>query len=102
MRRPLLVVGGLIALAAVAPAQPKDSPTITWQKTVLDRKFRSEGVAAADVNKDGKTDVLNGEYWYQAPDWTPHEMQPPMDHKDGLGNYSRSFACWADDFNADG
>jgi hypothetical protein len=102
MRRLLLVVGGLAAVAPVAMAQPKDSPKITWQKTVLDRRFRSEGVAVADVNKDGKKDVLNGEYWYQAPDWTPHEMQPPMDHKDGLGNYSRSFACWADDFNADG
>jgi hypothetical protein len=25
-----------------------------------------------------------------------------MDHKDGLGNYSRVFACWCDDFNGDG
>ena len=25
-----------------------------------------------------------------------------MDHKDGLGNYSRSFACWAEDLNHDG
>ena len=102
MRRLLLVVGGLIAIAAAAPGQPKDAPTITWQKTVLDRKFRSEGVAVADVNKDGKKDVLNGEYWYQAPDWTPHEMQEPKDHGTGERGYSRSFACWADDFNADG
>ena len=75
---------------------------ITWEKQVLDTKFRSEGVAVADVNQDGKKDILNGEYWYQAPDWKPHEMQPPADHKDGLGNYSRSFACWTDDFNKDG
>ena len=101
MRRLLLVVGGLIAAAAVAPGQTKDSPKITWQKTVLDRKFRSEGVAVADVNKDGKKDVLNGEYWYQAPDWTPHELQEPKDHGTGEKGYSRSFACWADDFNAD-
>jgi len=40
------------------------------------------------VNKDGKMDVLNGEYWYEAPDWTPHEMKPPTDYKDGLRNYS--------------
>ncbi|MBA4062734.1 MAG: VCBS repeat-containing protein [Isosphaera sp.] len=95
----------VLALAAAVPAvaaDPTPAPQITWKKTVLDRKFRSEGVAIADVNKDGKIDVLNGEYWYEAPDWTPHEMQPPMDHKDGLGNYSRVFACWADDFNADG
>ena len=29
-------------------------------------------------------------------------MQPYMDHKDGLRNYSRVFACWAEDLNADG
>lgn len=97
------VLGGLTPARSPAADPPaKPAPTITWKKTVLDRAFRSEGVAVADVNKDGKVDVLNGEYWYQAPDWTPHELQPPMDHKDGLGNYSRSFACWADDFNADG
>ena len=95
----------IVAIVAVVPAESADkkpAPTITWKKTVLDRKFRSEGVAIADVNKDGKIDVLNGEYWYEAPDWTPHEMKPFTDYKDGLGNYSHSFACWADDFNGDG
>jgi hypothetical protein len=97
----------VVAAIAVLPATSADTPTIapktiTWKKTILDRKFRSEGVAIADVNKDGKIDVLNGEYWYEAPDWTPHEMKPFTDYKDGLGNYSHSFACWADDFNGDG
>ncbi|QJW97119.1 FG-GAP repeat domain-containing protein [Frigoriglobus tundricola] len=99
----LLVAAGLGAALAPAPAAPAtDEVKITWKKTVLDTRFRSEGVAIADVNKDGKVDVLNGEYWYEAPDWTPHEMQPYKDHKDGLGNYSRSFACWAEDINGDG
>lgn len=98
----LALAAAAIGAPASSPADEKSAPKITWKKTVLDRKFRSEGVAVADVNKDGKIDVLNGEYWYEAPDWTPHELQPPMDHKDGLGNYSRVFACWCDDFNADG
>jgi hypothetical protein len=89
-----------VALLAAVPLHAADA--IAWKKTVLDRKFRSEGVAVADVNKDGKIDVLNGEYWYEAPDWTPHEMKPFTDYKDGLRNYSHSFACWADDFNGDG
>jgi hypothetical protein len=94
---------GLMSPDTPAAAQDKAAaPHITWKKIALDRKFRSEGVAVADVNKDGKTDVLNGEYWYEAPDWTPHELQPPMDHKDGLGNYSRVFACWCEDLNGDG
>ncbi len=88
------------SLATVASA--KDPPDITWKKTVLDAKFRSEGVAVADVNKDGKLDVLCGQLWYEAPDWKPHEMQKVQDYKDGLGGYSNVFACWADDFNADG
>ena len=29
-------------------------------------------------------------------------MQPYHDYKDGLGNYSHSFACWAEDLNGDG
>lgn len=103
----LLASFGLAVALAPAPAAPKaDEVKITWKKTVLDEKFRSEGVAIADVNKDGKIDVLNGEYWYEAPDWKPHEMQPFKDHamitKDGLSGYSRSFACWAEDFNGDG
>ena len=102
MRWLLLVIPVLaISLASIAKDPPPAPASITWKKTVLDTKFRSEGVAVADVNGDGKKDVLNGEYWYEAPNWTPHEMQPPMDHKDGLNNYSRVFACWAEDLNGD-
>ena len=96
------VTGGLRPPLAEALAPKADEVKITWKKTVLDTKFRSEGVAIADVNKDGKIDVLNGEDWYAAPDWTAHEMQPFKAHKDGLGNYSRVFACWAEDLNGDG
>ena len=101
---PVLLAAAVAAVAAVpaVSADPKPAPTITWKKIVLDTKFRSEGVTVADVNADGKIDVLNGEYWYEAPNWTPHEMQPVMDFKDGLSNYSRVFACWAEDLNQDG
>ena len=104
---PALALAAAGLVVALAPAQPKsDEAKITWKKTVLDRLFRSEGVAIADVNKDGKLDVLNGEYWYEAPYWQPHEMQPlkstAKETENGLKGYSHSFACWADDFNGDG
>lgn len=92
----------ILAFFHSSPMEADEPTKISWEKQVLDTAFRSEGVAVADVNKDGKKDILNGEYWYEAPNWKPHEMQPPMDHKNGLSNYSRSFACWADDFNQDG
>lgn len=92
----------LLCLAAgLAPLSAADAP-ITWKKTVLDKVFRSEGVAVADVNKDGKIDVLNGEAWYEAPDWKRHEIRKLGDYGDGLRGYSNSFACWTDDFNKDG
>ncbi len=93
----------LSLFAALVLALPVVADTnVTWKKIVLDKHFRSEGVAIADVNKDGKMDVLNGEYWYEAPDWKPHEIQPFKDHGTGEHNYSRTFLCWADDINGDG
>jgi hypothetical protein len=102
MRRLFSIILSTAVFPFSLPTMAADPASISWTKQVLDTKFRSEGVAVADVNQDGKKDVLNGEYWYEAPQWTPHELQPPMDHKDGLGNYSRSFACWAEDLNHDG
>jgi hypothetical protein len=76
---------------------------ITWKKTHIDKTFRSEGVAVADVNKDGKMDILVGDVWYAAPDWKMHQIRKPKrDYGNGAGGYSESFACWADDINGDG
>jgi hypothetical protein len=79
------------------------TPKITWKKTVIEKKFRSEGVAIADVNRDGKMDILTGDVWYEAPDWKVHEIRKPKrDYGDGSAGYSESFACWAEDLNGDG
>jgi hypothetical protein len=97
-------LGLLAVLVAVAPARGGDGGTspVSWKKTVVEGKFRSEGVAIADVNKDGKTDVLIGDSWYEAPGWTKHDIREPGDYGDGLHSYSKCMACWADDVNGDG
>jgi hypothetical protein len=95
-------VSVLPALPAGEPARPggKVKTNITWKKTVLDRAFRSEGVGVADVNKDGKMDVVAGEVWYEAPDWKMHVIR--SDKKFDPLKYSESFCCYIDDYNGDG
>jgi hypothetical protein len=110
MRLHLWGIGVAILLASLVPAISADdakktgvpADKISWKKTVVDPKFRSEGVAIADVNKDGKMDILIGDYWYEAPDWKMHEIRKPGDYGNGLQSYSECMCCWADDINGDG
>ena len=74
---------------------------IEFVKTTLDTKFRSEGVAVGDFNKDGKNDVAAGSVYYAAPDWKMHSVREKADEFDPH-NYSNSFCNFADDLNADG
>jgi hypothetical protein len=86
---------------AAAAANDKDTP-VSWKKTAIEAKFRSEGVAIADINKDGKLDVLVGDSWYEAPKWIKHDIRKPGDYGDGLHSYSECMTCWTDDINGDG
>jgi len=74
---------------------------VEWKRIQLDSKFRAEGVAAADVNRDGKTDILAGDVWYEAPQWSAHELRPAGDYVFD-GGYSQCFASFAYDINRDG
>ena len=91
----------LFVSATFAHADDRGTP-VTWKKTVIEGKFRSEGVAIADVNKDGKLDIMIGDSWYEAPSWTKHDIRKPGDFGDGLGGYSNCMTCWSDDINGDG
>jgi hypothetical protein len=106
MRPPSRLLAPLCLLALLAvqarAADEKSAATLTWKKTVLDTTFRAEGVAVADVNHDGKLDVLHREAWYEAPSWKRHDILEPGDYGDGAAGYSHCFACWADDLNKDG
>ncbi len=71
----VLALNGLALIAASRP------PEIPFEKHTIDLGA-SETCALADINGDGKLDIVAGEYWYEAPRWTPHrfreiENRPP-------------------------
>ena len=103
-RARITAVLGLAVLFLSTPLVLADDggTPVSWKKTVIDPSFRSEGATAADVNRDGKIDVLAGDSWYEAPSWTRHDIRKAGDYGDGLHGYSETFTAWADDINGDG
>lgn len=88
---------GIFVVSGVC-AQSK-SP-IKFKKHILSNQYVSEGVAVADVNKDGKLDVLAGIYWWEAPNWTKHEIIPGEQFS--IRTYGNSFLNFTMDVNQDG
>ena len=95
-QRTFLVV--LLGLLAVLPASAKE---VRFKKVVVDKTFRSEGVAVGDINRDGQLDIFAGDVWYAAPDWKMHEVRP-VGQYDGSKGYSQTFINFAQDVNGDG
>src|ERR1043165_2443047 len=94
-------LSGLPFVWAGAPSSAqKSGAKVAWKKTGVDKEFRSEGVAVADFNNDGKLDIFVGDCWYEAPDWKRHVVRREKPY-DPL-NYSEAFGCFAGDFNNDG
>ena len=58
----------------------------------------SETVAIADINRDGRPDIVSGEFWYEAPAWTPHRFR----ELNFTSNYLDGFSDLAIDVDADG
>ncbi|HJN09578.1 MAG TPA: VCBS repeat-containing protein [Pirellulaceae bacterium] len=102
----------LVIFAFSAFAVAEEGSTPRFKKQRLDAKFRSEGVAVGDFNKDGKQDIVAGFVWYEAPKWTMHTIakDPPSGRGAVQGTppyfdpkgYSNSFCNFAEDVNADG
>lgn len=94
----------LILLITISYSYAQKNPIVTskdFKKTKLTGDFISEGAAVADINKDGKSDIIAGYYWFEAPSWTKHEMAPSRAF-DPLKEYSNSFLNMGMDVNLDG
>lgn len=61
----------LVLAAAAFASRPPDLP---FDKHTLDLGA-SETAGVADVNNDGKPDIISGEFWYEGPAWKPHRFR---------------------------
>jgi hypothetical protein len=83
-----------------ASAKDSTSAAVQFKKHTLTKEFISEGVAIGDINHDGKTDVMAGPYWFEAPDWKRHEIFEGKAF-DPAKEYSASFLNFSLDVNQD-
>ena len=94
--RELLILLVLILSPIVTSAAP-----ISFSKQQLTDMFFSEGVAVADVDNDGKSDVIAGPFWYRAPQFK-QKRQLAAPYAYDPRSYSNAFIMGSYDFNYDG
>jgi hypothetical protein len=94
------ILFGAFALAAIgAAAVAGEPPGLKFSKRCLMVNL-NEGCAVADVNRDGRTDVIAGTHWYAAPDFIPRPLREIPET--GGGEYAASNGDHAYDVNGDG
>lgn len=79
LRLPTLISLGFAAAALTAAPRPAD---IAFRTRMID-PGTNETAAVADLNNDGRLDLISGDSWYEAPAWKKHPLRPL--------NYSRGY-----------
>src|SRR5215469_16412689 len=101
-RTPLLLTSLSLTSVAIprfisalhAASRPADIAFITH---MIDPGY-SETAAVADLNNDGKPDIISSESWYEAPTWAKH----PLRSIDFSSNYIDNFTDIPFDVDGDG
>ena len=115
--KPLSVKASLsfaVAVAALIGARPLGAPRppdIPFRTQMLDGGA-NETAAVADINKDGRLDIVSGENWYEAPTSTPPRTERaagapvwtkrPFRELGFSGNYIDNFSDLPVDADGDG
>jgi len=95
MKRGLIPL--LLCLAAGLAWTISRPDEIPFEKHTLDLGA-SEACAVADINGDGKPDIVSGENWYEGPRWTKHKFRTI----NFANNYIDDFSDLPLDVNGDG
>lgn len=89
----------LLGSAAALSAAPRE---LAFQKLTLTSEYWCDGVNAADIDGDGRTDVIAGPFWYAGPDFkTRHTFYDPVPQALEK-NPTNSMFSFPYDFNGDG
>ena len=86
-----------VVLTAFLLAAASRPPDIAFRAQVIDPGY-SETAAVADINQDGRLDIVSGEYWYEAPSWRKH----PIREINYTNGYIDNFSDLVMDVDGDG
>lgn len=93
----LLASAAFITMSAFIQTDDKPPHWPMFRKHLID-EGANESAAVADVNRDGRLDIISGENWFEAPAWKKHHMRDiPF-----VQGYIDDLSNFAMDVNADG